>query len=233
MIIKEQLELMEVSKNQENTNAELLFLDENEGLTYTVKFNKQKYDRNIKKFVESKEQEEQVDKWLKEHLDCDYDTLESAIGTRKDVYVYDTFCSLWESTSFTKPDNEFMKKYRGGVDTTIDNVTDDGTRIRIIFKVDNLNYSSSNIECEPKGIKLNYSDWIASRQQFFANGMKKKKTYDDFESYFNIPISMKEQLIGRKITVLPAKAGNNVYLTFFMHELNELSNIGANPADFK
>jgi hypothetical protein len=219
MQIKKDLELVEVNRNEKNTNLELLYLDQETGKIYTVKFNKQKWNKDTKKFEDNLEKTIQVDEWLIDALGVTFDSADTAIGTTHDVYVYADrerpFNSLWESTSLSKPDDAFAKKYRGGANTVIDEVINTGSKIQVRFTIDGEKYGSSN---SVDGGKLNFSDWINSREQYFPNALKEKQAFENFESIFGIPFEDKDSLIGKAITVYPQKAGRNLYLEFELTE---------------
>jgi hypothetical protein len=215
MEVKQCLELVEVNKNDAKTTLELLFLDKEETQIYTVKFSRQKYNKDIQEFVDSDEKSKNVDDQLQTELGVCYDTAENAVGKTHDIYVYSNrnppFNSLTEA-SVAKPDEEFLKKYRSGFYTTIDAVEDTGERIRLIFTINGDKYATSNSTEEKTS--FNYGDWLKSREQFLPNALKKEKAYSNFTKIFGIPIEDKDSLIGRKIKIYPNKAGKNYYIEF-------------------
>ncbi|BED92181.1 MAG: hypothetical protein CfP315_0777 [Candidatus Improbicoccus pseudotrichonymphae] len=215
MIIKQNLELIEIKRNDKNTNADLIFLDLETNKTYSVHMNRQKWNKKTEKFEDDEEKATKVDNLLTQELGVTFENLETAIGETHDIYVYEDkerpFNSLFEVNEVSKPDELFFKKYRGGIETTIDEIEDTGDRIRIIFKVENTRYYSSiTIDKD----KLRYGDWINSRNQFLPNALLEKKAYQNFQKIFNLPFERKDELINHKIKIYPAQAGKNYYLEF-------------------
>lgn len=229
MIIKQNLELIEIKRSDKNTNADLIFLDIETNKTYSVHMNRQKWNKSTLQFEDNEEKAAKVDEWLMEELGIMFNNLEEAIGQVHDIYVYEDkerpFNSLFEVNEISKIDELFYKKYRGGIETTIENIEDTGDRIRIIFKVDGTRYSSS---ISTNKDKLRYGDWINSKSQFYPNALLEKKAFENFKKIFNIPFERKDELIGHKIKVFPAQAGRNYYLEFeYSFEYSE----GGNNAD--
>lgn len=205
----ENLELVEVERNEKDTNLTLLLLDNEAGFIYPVKFNKQKWNNEVKKFEDNPEQLKWVNEKLNEYLGFDWDNAEKAIGKEFDVYVYEKFNSLWKSEQLAKPDEELEKKIRSGYKTKILDVKETNKAFEIIVEIEGNKYSVSNT-CDNKGLKI--SDWINSRNAYFKNPSKYAEAKNNFEKEFGVPVEEKEKIIGREVTIFPARAGKTVYL---------------------
>lgn len=215
MEIKKNLELVDVKKNESHTTAELMFFDDESQKVYVVKFSRQKWNKTTQQFEDDEEKAKKTDEHLMKEFGVDFNDLTKAIGQKHDVYVYaereNPFCSLWESTNLEKVNEEFFKKYRGGVDTKIESIEDTGERIRLIFTVDGNKYGSSN---GSGGFKLRYGEWIDQANKFIPNALMEKKAFNNFNEIFGIPFDKKDDLIGKTINIFPMKAGKNYYIEF-------------------
>lgn len=210
----ENLELVEVERNEKDTNLKLLMLDNESGYIYDVKFNKQKYNKDINKFEDNEEQAKWANEKLVEYLGFDWDNAERAIGKKLDVYVYEgnrPFNSFWESTSLAKPDAELEKKIRSGYKTKILEIKDNGNAYQIIVEINGQKYGIANTF---ENGNFRYADWINSRNMYFPNGAKIKSAKANFKKQFGIDVDEKDSLVGKEIVVFPAKAGANIYLKF-------------------
>jgi hypothetical protein len=197
MELLEQLELVDVSF--EEKKATLVFLDEDRGEIREVNYNKQVYDKENNKWIDSEEQEKRVLEWCSEHFDLPFERLAEAIGERKDVYCYDNFNSLHEVKILSKFEEDMLGQI---FETEVVDVVDDGTRISIQFEYDGKPYES----------KMQYAEYVEARKQFFPNPQKRNKQYNKFEEKFNIPVSEKEKLIGKTVMVEVKKAmGKYIY----------------------
>ena len=186
--IRKDCVLEEVVYENENKKAILTFLDLENGVVLEVNFNKQKYDRDKGKFVNDKEKEEQVKEWCKEYFGCSFNELNNQVGTKKDIYVYDGFNSLWEVQITNKFDKDMVGQIIEGEITKID---DDGVAIRIFF-----NYQDKEYACN-----YNYSNFLEAQNKYFPNPQKKKKKLEKFEDTFHVPFSNREELLGKKVMV--------------------------------
>jgi hypothetical protein len=197
--IKPQLELVDVQFEDNNKKALLIFLDEEMGEIREVSFNKQKYDQDAKKFVDDAEKAEQVEKWCDEHFGLTFDTLGQAIGTRKDIYCYPNFNSVFEVQMIAKFDEDMLGQI---LNVEIVKALDDGKKISLQFEYEGNLYES----------KMQYADWLDSRQEWFVNPVKKKKQFEKFETKFNMPVSEIENMVGKQVLVEVKKAlGKYIY----------------------
>lgn len=180
------LELVGVVYENDNKKAVLTFLDEDRGEIREVNFNKQVYDNG--KYVDDPEKAEKVDEWCQEYFGLTFDQLSDAIGTRKDVYAYDNFNSLWEAEIVSKFDKDMVGQI---VEGTITEITVDDIAIKVKFDYDGDIYQG----------KFTYAEYLETRKEWFTNPQKKKKQFERFESKFHVPVEDKDELVGKHIMV--------------------------------
>ena len=188
MDLRKSCELVEVRYENEKQKAVMTFLDIENGEVLEINFNKEKYDRDKKKFVEDPQKAEQVDEWCKECFDSTFDNLTDQVGEKKDVYVYERFNSLWESKETKKFSLDDQGKF---FQTKISNIEDDGFGIHIYFEYKGDEYES----------KMMYSDYIEALRKWFVNPQKKQKQNEKFESLFGVPVERAEEIVGNDISV--------------------------------
>lgn len=168
---------------------------------YEVKWNKRAYDQSLNDWVESEEKEQQVEDWSQQYFGCPSKQLPKQIGTKKDVYYYDTYCSLWESdTKFTKADEGCSFQ------TTIDSIDVTDSEIAIYYYWEDRKYKS----------KMSFTQKVGD--QYFLNPMKKRKQYEKFEKKFKTPVEEAQKLIGDPILVKVKSA----FKKFFYGEIDYL-----------
>jgi hypothetical protein len=184
----EQLELVDVSYEDNNQKAVLTFLDDSKGEIREVNFNRQKYDDASKKFVPDSKKAAEVDEWCKEYFNCAFEELAQNIGERKDVYCYDRFNSLWEVKMITKFEEDMLGQI---ITTECVHAEDDGKKISIQFEYDGNLYES----------KMQYADYLDARKEWFINPQKRKKQYEKFEEKFGMLVGEIENMIGKEIMV--------------------------------
>lgn len=186
MELRKDCELVEVVYKNDDKKAVLTFLDEEQGQVLEVNFNRQSYDDG--EFIDDPDKAAKVDEWCKEHFDTTYDDLTSAVGVKKDIYVYDRFNSLWESSETKK----FAVTDKGMVfQTDIKRIVDDGFGIHIYFDYEGEEYES----------KMMYSDYIENLRKWFVNPQKQKKKLENFKHLFGVDIEDAEKIIGKEILV--------------------------------
>lgn len=214
----ENLELVEVVKNEELTNVQLFFQDENSD-QYIVKFNK--LDYNNGQWVKSAEKEAKTNKNLKEHLGYEYDEIEKAIGIKKDIWVYldveKPYCALWESNSdyptYAKPDLNFNKTHKRGVDTVINRIYDSGKAIICDFEIEGQLYKAQNyITMSGKEQTLNYTKWEKEGDKWVGKTQGIKKSIA--QKIFKDELNSGEGMEGKQIVVYPKSLNDIVYLQF-------------------
>lgn len=186
------LELVEVK--YDGPKAVLVFLDKEEGLIRQVKFNKQVYDRTAKKWVDDEKKAEQVETWCRDLLGVTFDTLSQAIGSKKDVYIYDQFNSLYE----VQLTDKFEESMLGDIlIAKIESIEDTGTKISVKYQYEEKLYES----------KFQYASYIESLKEWFVDPNDRQSAYAKFEERFSIPFDRKDELIGEPITIEVKKAG--------------------------
>ena len=184
--LRKDLELIEVQYENEGKKAVLTFLDTENTQVLEVNFNRQVYDNGT--FVDDEEKAQKVDEWCEQYFETTFEGLKDCLGVRKDIYQYDSFNSLWESTETKR----FDVKQKGKIfETEIKRIEDDGKGIHIYYDYEGDEYET----------KMMYSDYIETRQEWFLNPQKKLKQYEKFERKFGVPIEDFEELIGKKIMV--------------------------------
>lgn len=202
MELLKDLLLVDVTRKNEGNTIVFTFLNEEVGEIYEVNFNKQVFNKITNKFEHNEEQAEKVEQWCVEHFGVDSNSLGSAVGiVRKDVYKYDTYCSLWESNSYNT--NKFEMEDEGlMIQTKCKNVIDDGTAIKILFDYEEKEYESN----------MRYSKWFDSMKKYIPNPVEKQKKYDKFYEKFGIHIENKEDLIGKDLVIeIRVAAGKHPY----------------------
>lgn len=183
---RENLKLVNVEYENEGKKAVLTFLDEERKEIRTVNFNKQVYDNG--KYIDSDEKNEKVESWSQECFGVTFKDLPSKVGTRKTVYCYENFNSLFEIEQVEKftadmKDQIFQTECR---DVILD---DNGIRIR--YMIDGKVYES----------KMTWATYMPETKQWFTDPQKKTKQIKKFEDKFGIPIMRKDELIGHPLMV--------------------------------
>lgn len=198
-MLLEQLEMIDVRFEDEGAKAVMVFIDEERGEIREVNFNTKIYDKDTKKFIPDSEKIEKVEEWCNQYFGLTYDTLNQAIGTKHDIYAYDTFNSLWESTQIKKFDSDMEGQLLEAVITEV--VVDDiGLKIR--FDYDGDIYNSN----------MGYSEYMESLDKWFVNPQKKLKQEKKFKEKFHIEVVDAQQLVGKTIMVEVKKAmGKYIY----------------------
>lgn len=173
-------ELVDVTDRDGKIN--LTFLKDD--MIYEVVWNKRKYDPATNDRVESPEKEQQVEGWSEQFFGVPSKDIAKELGSKHDVYVYDTFASLWENTNkFTKEQNG--KSYR----TEIERIDLEETQISIWYRIEDKLYSS----------KMSFNQKI--RDAYYLNPIKQRKQFAKFETKFGVPVEQKDELIGQEILV--------------------------------
>lgn len=198
MELLEQLELVDV-QIEDGKKVVFIFLHEEQGEIREVNFNRQSFDKASEKFVDDPKKAADVDEWCEEYFHLPFNRLGEAIGERKDVYCYPKFNSLWEVQQISKFDDDMVGQI---FETEVVNAVDDGKKISILFEYEGNLYES----------KMQYADYLESRNQWFVNPITKKKQFEKFEAKFQMPVTQIENMIGKTIMVEVKKAmGKWVY----------------------
>lgn len=197
MDIRENLELIDVNYEADGKKAILIFLDEERGEIREVNFNLQSYKDG--KYVDDPDKAERVAKWCEEHFGTTFDKLSTKLGTRKTVYCYDTFSSLFEVEQVEK----FAPSMKGKLyQTQIEEVKLDDYAIRIRYKIDGKLYES----------KMVFGKYVENMKQWFVDPVKKTKTLEKFADRYGCPIEEADKLVGTKLIVeVKAAFGDKLY----------------------
>lgn len=199
MLLLENLECVHAEFEDNNQKLVLTFLDEERGEIREVNFNKQAFDKDEKKFVPNPEKAAQVEEWCQEHFGLSFDQMGQAIGMRKDIFCYDSFNSVFEVKMVEKFEEDMLGQI---LDVEICEAFDDGRKIALRFEYEGKLYES----------KMQYADYLESRQEWFPNPTKRKKQYEKFEDKFQMPVEDIENMVGKKVLVEVKKAmGKYIY----------------------
>lgn len=199
MLLLENLECVHAEFEDNNQKLVLTFLDEERGEIREVNFNKQAFDKDKKEFVPNAEKAAQVEIWCQEHFGLSFDQMGQAIGARKDIYCYDNFNSVFEVKMVQKFEEDMLGQI---IEAEIIEAFDDGRKIGLRFEYDGALYES----------KMQYADYLESRQEWFPNPQKREKQYKKFEEKFNMPVTEIESMIGKTVLVEVKKAmGKYIY----------------------
>lgn len=185
--------------NIDETDREIIFTfvqdDNGEEIAREIIWRTKRYNPNTKEWEDDKTIDENIEKWSKEYFNVPRKKLNSVIGTTKDVYVYDSFDSLWEvETKFTEDDVNQIKKGE------ITEITTDNKGIYIYFKTKDGNKRRANMRFEQK-----------VGDKFLISPRKKRNALENFKKSFGVDLEDKDTLVGKTIMVQIAKAFNIVY----------------------
>lgn len=184
MEMKENLELVDVELDSKK--AVLTFLDAANAVIHTVNWNKQVYENN--KWVDSAEKSEKVDGWARDYFGCEYSELPSKVGITATVYVYDNYCSMWESNSTTK----FTADMKGEIyQTEIKDILVEDFFIKIQYEIDGKTYES----------KQTLGKYLENVKRWYKDPQKEVKEKAKFEDKYGVPVEEAATLIGLPIIV--------------------------------
>lgn len=173
-------ELVDVTDKDGKIN--LTFLKDDK--IYEVGWNKRAYDPSLNDFVESEEKEAKVEEWSQNYFGVPTKELTKKLGSKQDIYVYDTYASLWESQNkFTKEDNKKSWK------TQIERVDVNENGIVISYKCDGKLYSS----------KMSFKQKMGDN--YYLNPIKERKQRKNFLDKFGVPVEESDKIIGQEILV--------------------------------
>lgn len=184
MELLKDLELADVRYENDGVKAVLVFLDEERGEIREVNFNTQKWDNGS--FVDDPEKKAKVDDWCQKYFNLEFSELPQAIGTKMNVYAYENFNSLWESTQVKKFEKDMVGQIIDVpiVEALVDNI---GIRIRLEY------------EGEVYESKMGYADYMETKNQWFVNPQKKTKQEKKFKEKFHIDVEDIDQLVGKNV----------------------------------
>jgi sulfatase maturation enzyme AslB (radical SAM superfamily) len=191
----EQVELVEVSI--EDSKATLTFLDAEAGEIREVNFNKKVYDKDTKKFVPDADKAAQVEEWSQQFFGTSFDDLPSAVGQRHDIYCYEKFNSMFESTvrDVAKFDADYVGQILNGEIVEVA-VEDEGIRIYV-------EYEGDTYRCN-----MGFTKQVAGT--YYQDPQKKIKQFAKFEEKFHVKPEEAGELVGKTVMFEVKKfAGNN------------------------
>lgn len=180
----EQLELVEVSYN--DAKVTLTFLDVAAGEIREVNFNKKSFDKDTQKFVADPEKEVKVAEALQAHFGLTFDTMEQAVGQKRDVYCYEKFNSLEESTvrDIAKFEADMVGQIVSG---EIVEVALEEEGIRIYVEVDGLTYRCN----------MGFTKQIGGT--YYQDPQKKPKQLAKFKEKFGVDAEEGVSLVGKTV----------------------------------
>lgn len=188
MDLRKDCELIEVAYESEGKKAVLTFLDEEKGEVLEVNFNKQTYENGA--YIDDEEKAKKVDEWCEQEFETDFSSLTQKIGTKKDVYHYENFNSLWESEFAQKFSDDMVGEI---IMATITSVEDNGKMIVI-------QYTEKNTETLYKS-NMSYSKYLEQRKEWFVDPVKKEKAFEKFKKKFGVDVKNADKIIGKDIMV--------------------------------
>ena len=122
------------------------------------------------------------------------------IGVRRDVYVYENFCSLWECDD-TQRAKKFESPVKGIIKTKIENVYVDTVGIHVEYLYNDELYES----------KYTTSEFIKDLKKWVRDPEREQRAHKRFKEIFGKDIAQKDELIGADIQVQVKKAFNSYY----------------------
>ena len=198
----ERIEQCEMIKAEivNGSRLEMKFYDAKNDLLRTVKFNKQNYDRENGKFVDDPEKAQKCEEWSQKYFGCSFDEVPEQVGVSRDVYVYDNFCSLWE-TEETQRAKRFDGPVKSLIKTKIENIYLDNVGIHVEYKYNDEIYET----------KYTTSEYIKDLKKWVRDPDREARAYKRFKDIYGVEFSQKDELIGREIQVQVKKAFSSYY----------------------
>lgn len=173
MELRKNLELVDVAYESDNKKAVMTFLDAERGQVRTVNFNKQAYKDG--KYIDDQEKADTVEQWCQDYFQTTFDKLPSQVGTKHDIYCYDRFNSLWETSTVDK----FTKDMVGQIyQTEVKEIQVDNVAIRIRYDIEGKTYET----------KMTFANYVDSLKTWFEDPQKKTKKYEQFEDKFGVSV---------------------------------------------
>lgn len=196
MELLEKLEV--VSVEIEDGKAVVTFVDKERGEIREINLQKKRYDQDANKFVEDEETATKAEEKAQRLFGVPFDSLGQVIGETHDVYAYDNFNSLEPVTVVEKFDKEMVGQI---IQTEVTAVEEDKVGLHIKFEDDGKTYQSN----------MNYAKYMEGTGEWFTDPQKRKKQEAKFESKFHIPVSQKDDLVGKSIMVEVKEAFGKPY----------------------
>lgn len=191
--LRKDLELVDVSYDNDGKKAVFTFLDMEARAVRIVNFNKQAYNATTGSYNDSDDKAAQVEEWCQTYFGLKFDSLSDAIGTKHDVYVYSDFNSLWESDIVEK----FTDDMEGQLyQTEIKKVIVDDYNIRVRYEIEGKTYES----------KMSYGVYHEAMKAWFVDPLKKSRQMNKFKEKFLVDISEAATLEGHPLMIEVKKA---------------------------
>jgi len=197
MELLQQLELVEVQI--EDGKATMTFVDTERGEIHDISIQQKKYNEETGKFVDDAEQLEKAEAKAQRLFGLSFDKLGQAIGEKHDVYVYDRFDSLEPVTVVAKFDKDMVGQI---IQADVTAVEVDNVGIHIKFEYEGETYQSNQ----------NYASYMEVTKTWLTNPQKRKKQEATFERKFHIPISNKDELVGKQIMAEVKDFNGNIWI---------------------
>lgn len=186
MEIRKALELVNVEYENNGRKAVMTFLDRERKEVRVVNFNLQSYKDG--KYVDDPDKEDKVAKWCQEIFGTSFDKLGECIGAKKDVYVYQSFNSLFEVDIVEK----FSKDMVGLVfQTEVKEIVVDEYFIKIRYSIEGKTYES----------KQTFGQYVEAMHAWFVDPQKKEREYQKFKDKYGVAVEDREALIGHPLIV--------------------------------
>lgn len=182
------------------TRLEMKFYDDVNDVLRTVKFNKQNYDREKGQFVDDPEKAQKCEEWSQQYFGCSFDEVPEKVGAVRDVYVYENFCSLWE-TDDTKRAKKFDSPIKGIIKTKIENIYKDQIGIHVEYLYNGDLYES----------KYTCAEFIKDLKKWVRDPERETRALRRFKEIYGKDFSQKDDLIGTDIQVQVKKAFSSYY----------------------
>ena len=199
---------MECIKNCEMIKAEIVngnrlemkFYDKENDILRTVKFNKQNYDREKGQFVDDPEKAQKCEEWSQKYFGCSFAEVPEQVGVSRDIYVYENFCSLWESEE-TQRAKKFDGPCKSIIKTKIENIYVDNIGIHVEYRYNGDLYES----------KYTTAEYIKDLKKWVRDPEREARAYRRFSEIYGKDIAHKDELIGADIQVQVKKAFASYY----------------------
>ena len=171
----ERIEQCEMIKAEvvNGNRLEMKFYDSKNDLLRTVKFNKQSYDREKGQFVDDPEKAQKCEEWSQKYFGCSFDEVPEQVGVSRDVYVYDNFCSLWESEDSQRA-KKFDAPVKGIIKTSIENIYLDNVGIHVEYKYNDELYES----------KYTMAEYIKDLKKWVRDPERETRAYKRFKEIY-------------------------------------------------
>lgn len=182
------------------TRLEMKFYDTVNDVLRTVKFNRQTYDRERGQYVDDPAKEAKCEEWAQQYFGCSFDQVPEHVGEHHDVYVYENFCSLWESEE-TQKAKKFTTAIKGIIKTKIERIYTDHIGIHVEYLYKDELYES----------KYATAEYIKDMKKWVKDPDKEAHALKRFKEIFGKDISEKDSLVGAEIQVQVKKAFNSYY----------------------